>query len=181
LITIDFVFAVILLFCTKHIFVRTLCNSICNVNLFSILNILQSLWLIIRVSRYIYLESLIIYNNKFKLDLRFIFIMIPFLNCMRFYKVKRYCKYYFFLHIPFQNALHLRLKCMPGRKPFPPQMFFSIQLILMSVSGRVMITLCVQLRPLTAGIIHVSYTGIPHFQTCRQYNILEIKYLKLRV
>jgi len=88
---------------------------------------------------------------------------------------------YCVLQITFQNVQHSRLKGMPGRKPFPMQMFFSIPLALMSVSVRATAMHCVQPWPMIIGITNASYTGIPHSQTCRQYKILEIKYLKLRV
>ena len=45
-------FVVVLLFVQNTLFVTKVCNSFCNVNLFSILNILQDLWPIVRVSRY---------------------------------------------------------------------------------------------------------------------------------
>jgi len=52
-----FDFFLLLLLCfdflfKKHFISKKICNSFCNVSLFSILNILQDLWPIIRVQRY---------------------------------------------------------------------------------------------------------------------------------
>jgi len=51
------IFCVLLLLCVTFLsqntlFVTTFCNFFCNINLYSILNILQDLWPIIRVQRY---------------------------------------------------------------------------------------------------------------------------------